>query len=122
MALHRGHGGTEARDSPGAEVIAVAEAAGNEDHVGALEIGVPVPDIVHVGADPIGGPKRVLVAVAAGKPDDRYPLHQFASTSSSKSSVTGLASSRSHISRARPAASSALVASSSSWMARPIRT
>ena len=82
VPLHRLHDRAEPRDGPRAQVVAVAEAAGQDHHVGALEAGLAVPDEERVGADALGGAQRVEVAVAAGKADDRHPEHQASSTSS----------------------------------------
>ena len=82
VALHRLHDRAEPGDGAGAEVVAVAEAAGQDDDVGAPKVGVAVPDEVRVGADPLGGAHGVEVAVAAGEPDHRHVQHQASSTSS----------------------------------------
>ena len=79
-ALHRGHDRAESGDGAGAQVVAVAEAAGQHHHVGALQVGVAMPDEVGLRTRGCRRPERVDVAVAAGEPDDRDSAHQ-ASTS-----------------------------------------
>ena len=75
-ALHRRHDRAEPRDRAGTEIIAVAEAAGEHDRVGTLEIGVPMPDEVRFGAGQGSRAERIEVTVAAGEPDHRYAMHQ----------------------------------------------
>jgi hypothetical protein len=81
VALDRLHHRAEPRDRPGPEVVAVAEPAGQDHHVGAAQVGVPVPDQVGVGTDRLGGPHRVDIGVTAGKLDHRDFEHQVPSTS-----------------------------------------
>ena len=81
MRLHRLHDGAEAGDGAGAQVIAIAEAAGQHDDVGALQRGVAMPDEVGLGATLFRAAAGVLIAVAAGKPDHSDAHHQSASTS-----------------------------------------
>jgi hypothetical protein len=76
------HDRAEPRDGTRAEIIAVAEAAGQDHDVGALQAGVAVPDQGRVRADPLGGTERVEIAVAAREPDDRHLEHQAPSTCS----------------------------------------
>jgi hypothetical protein len=66
------HDGREAGDGAGAQVVAVREAAGKNDRVGAFEAGVLVPDQLSVLAQHVlGGVIRIVVAIRSGKDDDR---------------------------------------------------
>ena len=65
------HDGAEARDGAAAQVVAVAEPAGDDDAVDALEVGVLVPEVL--GGDAGEGLERVVrvaVGVDAGEDDD----------------------------------------------------
>ena len=63
--------GREARDGAGAQVVAVREAAGQDDDVGALQARLLVPDELGVLAEHVlGRVVRVVIAVGAGKDDD----------------------------------------------------
>jgi hypothetical protein len=65
------HDRGKARHRTGAQVIAVREPAGQNHDVGALQIGVLVPEILGLLAEQIGrGVICVFVAIAAGKDDD----------------------------------------------------
>ena len=65
------HHGREARDGAGAQVVAVGEAAGNDDGVVGVEVRLPVPDEVSLLAHLVG---EDVLAVAfgpgAGKDED----------------------------------------------------
>ena len=67
----RGHDRAEARDRPAAQVVAVGEAARDDDGVDAAQVGVFVPQPDRFGAgeggDGVGG---VVVGVDAGKDAD----------------------------------------------------
>src|SRR6185437_12578528 len=104
MCDHVSHHGAEPGDGAGTQIVAVAEAARQHDHVAALKIVILVPQIDRVLAERFGhGVKRVVVAVGARKGDDAELHAAMASTPAiSKSSVTGLASRRSHTSRTAP--------------------
>ena len=69
--LDRGHHRREARDGAGAQVVAVREAAGQDDHVSAAERRVLVPDELGLLAEHVlRGVVGVVVAVRSGKDDD----------------------------------------------------
>ena len=112
---HRRHDRREPRDRAGAQVVAVGEAAGQDDDVGALQVGVLVPDELGVLAEHVlGGVIGVVVAVRAGKDDDAEFHHRpvpgslarlLHSTCSSRS--TGFASTLSATSAASARACSA---------------
>src|SRR5699024_9442265 len=96
---HLAHDRTESRDRARAEVVAVAEAAGKHDHVHAFEIGGLVPEI-HCRQTQYVDDGVVAVVVAVGtREGDDAELHARSTVAISKSSVTGLASSLSHIAR-----------------------
>ena len=67
--------GAEARDRARAQVVAVGEAAGHDDRVGALQVALAVPDKLRVANTP-GGVQRIdLIAASPG--NCRTPnLHQ----------------------------------------------
>src|SRR5207244_3478465 len=107
-----------------AEVVAVREAARQDDAVRAAERAVLVPERHRLVAHhALGGAQRVPVVVGAGE-DDHPPAHQRRSSASStrKSSITPLASSRSHISRTRAEAVAEAASSSRSSMYLPTFT
>ena len=58
------HRGCETRDRPGAQVVAVGEAAGDDHRVEAGEVAVAVPDELRVG-DPTAGEHRVALVAGA---------------------------------------------------------
>ena len=69
--LHGLHDRAEARDGAAAQVVAVAEAARQDDGVDALEVGVLVPEVVGAGVgEGADGVVGVGVAVRAGEDDD----------------------------------------------------
>src|SRR4029434_1660739 len=49
--LHLRHDGREARDRPGAQVVAVRKPAREDDHIGAFEAGLLVPDVLSLLAE-----------------------------------------------------------------------
>ena len=69
--FERGHDGRVAGDGAAAEVVAIGEAAGEDDEVEAVEAGGIVPDEfgghVEIGGEGVPG---VVVAIAAWKNDD----------------------------------------------------
>ncbi len=68
---HLLHDGAEAGDGAGAQVVAVGEAAGQDDAIGVLEIVVLVPEVVRFGLGKVReSVVRVVVAVGAGEDDD----------------------------------------------------
>src|SRR5207249_1352833 len=74
-APHLAHDRREARHRSGPQIVAVREPARQNQHVGAFEIGVLVPEVLGLPAKNIcGGVIRVLVAVAAWK-DDNPEFH-----------------------------------------------
>ena len=90
------HDRREARDGAGAQVVAVGKPAGQDDHVGAAQIPVLVPDVARGAAkDVLGDVVDVVVAVRPGE-DDHREEHQ-ASSSMRYSSMTVLARSFSHM-------------------------
>src|SRR5258705_2051732 len=111
----------EPRNRAGPQVVAVAEAARQQHAFSAVEGGVLVPQdarsLAHHCRERM---HRVAVVERAGEPYDA-PLHS-PSTSKRKSSITGLASSASHIFLASSRASDAVRASTSSKMYLPTFT
>ena len=55
--------------APDAQVVAVGEAAGDDDRVDALEVVVAVPEQLGL-ADPLAGLQRVDLVAGAGELDD----------------------------------------------------
>ena len=68
-ALDLDHDRREARERAGAQVVAVGEAAGDDDRVDALQVVVAVPE-QHRVADPRGRLQRVDLVAGAGELDD----------------------------------------------------
>jgi hypothetical protein len=66
---HRLHHGREARDRAGAQVVAVREAAGHNDDVGAAQVAVVVPEQLGV-AEPPAGEQRVDLVAGAWETQD----------------------------------------------------
>ena len=66
---HRLHHRREPGDRAGAQIVAVGEAAGDDDRVDALQVTVAVPEQLGV-ADPLSGEQRVDVVTGAGEADD----------------------------------------------------
>src|SRR6185437_15579233 len=97
---HVPHHGAESGDCTGAQIVAVAESPGQNDHVRLLQVVVLVPEKSRLFAESVDdGAVCVVVAIGAGERDDAE-LHAASTVAMSKSSVTGLASRRSHMSRA----------------------
>src|SRR5512146_591311 len=118
------HHGAESGNRPGPQVVAVAEAARQDDHVALLQVVILVPQVHRFLAQCIDdGVIGVVVAVGARKGDDAE-LHGAAPSTLaiSKSSVTGLESRRSHISRVERSAAAASEASTSTMTCRPMWT
>ena len=63
------HHRREAGDGAGAQVVAVGEAAGDDDRVDALEVAVAVPELDRVARERAREP-RVGVVTGAGEGDD----------------------------------------------------
>src|SRR5262249_13874994 len=113
------HDRAESRDGARAKVVAVRKAAGEDHDVALLQIVVLVPEERRLFADAVDdGAIRVVIAIGRGEGDDAE-LHVASTAAISKSSVTGFASSRSHISRVERSASCASPASSSTTRWRP---
>ena len=66
---HGLHRGREARDRPRAQVVAVGEAAWDDDRVGPFEVAVGVPDQLGV-AHAAGGVQRIDLIARSGKLQD----------------------------------------------------
>src|SRR5690606_11828981 len=120
------HDRAEARDRPGAQVVAVAEPAGEEDDIDPLQVVLPMPEVDRLRVEDVPGGLVTVVVTVRPREGDYTDLHLAPSrasvTRTSKSSVTGFASSCRHIATARSSASSALSASSSSWINLPTCT
>src|SRR6202012_40484 len=104
----------KASDRAGAQIVAVGEAARDDDGVDALQVAVAVPQD-HRLADALTG---VLgVDLVAGAREAHHPkLHAVSASTISKSSISGLVSSRRHIS------GSCSASSRSSSIIRPTAT
>jgi hypothetical protein len=68
-ALDLGHHRGEARDRPDPEVVAVGEAARDDDRVDPAQIGVGVPEELRL-THPAGGEQRIDVVAGAGEAND----------------------------------------------------
>ncbi len=68
-----GHDGRVARDGARAEVVAVAESAGEDDRVDVLQVVVAVPERNRGGAGDANGALRIPIVERAGKGDDADP-------------------------------------------------
>ena len=66
---HRLHRRREARDRARAQVVAVGEAARDDDRVGALQVALAVPDQLGVAHAP-GGVQRIDLVAGAGELED----------------------------------------------------
>ena len=75
---HLLHHRREAGDRPGAQVVAVGEAARHDHRVDALQVAVAVPQD-HRLADPLRGQQRVDLVTGAGEADDAE-LHALGPT------------------------------------------
>src|SRR5215470_16033025 len=116
---HLLHHRREARDGPATQVVAVAEATGEDDQLAALQVVVLVPQHLRLVAEDLPrGVKGILVAVAAGEDDDP-DLHPI---STRKFSTTVLARSFRHISSTCARASGPVPSGSCSSMYLPRRT
>ena len=82
---HGLHRRREARDRAGTQVVAIGEAAGDDDRVGAFEVALAVPDQLGV-TDPPGCFERVDLVTRAGKLQN--PELHFARQPPSPSSST----------------------------------
>ena len=93
------HDRAETSDGAGPEVVAVREAAGQDDHVASLEVVVLVPEFHGVLAELIDDRvKGIVFAIGAREAHDA-DFHSATTPAISKSSVTGFASNRSHMVR-----------------------
>ena len=77
---HGLHHRREAGDRAGAEVVAVGEAAGDDDGVDALQVAVAVPEDLRV-AVALTGLERIDFVTGSGKPDDAETGQSTATTS-----------------------------------------
>ena len=122
----RGHHRREAGQRAGAEVVAVREAAGNDDRVDAVDGRVGVPAQLRFRAQALDRPHHVELAVGARElhhPDVRaHDDCSNAAIDTSYDSITGFASSRSHISSTWRRAASASGASTTSRITLPMCT
>src|SRR5690606_134394 len=74
--LHLSHDGAEARDGTCAQVVAVAEAPGEENDLDVLEVVVAVPEVDGLGAQDLPG-RAIAVVVAVGSGEgDHADLHR----------------------------------------------
>src|SRR5680860_1510445 len=122
MGRDRVHYRGEACDGAGAKVVAVGETAGQDDDVGAVKVGLSVPQKLDPGSEPLQHERAVALAVGAGKHGDGGPHRHRGSTTTSKLSITGFASRRAQTSLTRLRASSSSVASICKEMLLPTRT
>src|SRR5438270_669739 len=119
------HHGRETRDRAGPQVVAVGEAAGEDDAVTALELGVLVPQVDELLAeDLVDDPAAVAIRPRSREHHDpELHLGAFSlSSSKRKSSMTWLASSCRHIASTCWRACGSLVVSSRTSMYLPTRT
>src|SRR5438093_6990176 len=118
------HDRREARDGARAQMVAVAEATGQDDAVTALQVRVLVPEVAEVLAEHlVDHPTAVPVRPGPGEHHDSEPQPEpSSSTSNLKSSITWLASSFTHISLTRRRAASGVSAESRTSMYLPTRT
>src|SRR5690606_9921407 len=125
------HDGAEAGDGAGAQVVAVAEAPGQDGHVRAAQLVPAVPTERRLAAHELDRLVDVVVAVGAREGDDGDPHAPFppapaaeaapSARRTSKSSVTGLAKRRRHMARAVSSASVSSLASRARRMSFPTR-
>src|SRR6185437_1154227 len=81
------HHWTEPGDRAGAQIVAVAESPGQDDHVRLLQVVVLVPEKRRLFAESVDdGAVGVVVAIGAGERDDAE-LHAASTIAMSKSSV-----------------------------------
>lgn len=94
------HDRTEARNRSGPQVVAVAESPGQDYQINALQVVFLVPQIDGVLTEMVRDRvEGVLIAVRTREANDAG-FHASPTAAISKSSVTGLARSFSHIARA----------------------
>src|SRR5439155_1771384 len=123
---NRGHRRGEARDRAATEIVAVRETAGQDDRIQIGQLAFGMPDRGGLGVECGQRPERVAVVVRAGELDDPDPRPGRAHAPFSRSmisydSISGLASSCSHIcSTSRRAAVGSVVSTSRSTR-RPMR-
>src|SRR5215210_6460559 len=116
------HHRAEPRDRAGAEIVAVAESAGEDDDIAPLQVVILVPEVDRLLTESLDDCLvRVEVTVRAREGHDAE-LHEGVTSAISKSSVTGFASRRSHISRVSRRAASSSAASTSRTRCRPTCT
>nr|ADI18668.1 hypothetical protein [uncultured Acidobacteria bacterium HF4000_26D02] len=73
---HTGHDWRKPGNRAGPQVVAVGEPTGQHDDIGAMEIGVLVPDELRLlPQDMLGRVVRVVITVGTGKLDDREHHH-----------------------------------------------
>src|SRR5262249_4647292 len=89
---HFTHHGSEPRDRPCAQVVAVGEPAGHYHRVHTPEIGVGMPQTHRLCTDDARGAGRVHVVEGAGKGDDSDACGHDGSLQTVQSSITVLAS------------------------------
>ncbi len=119
------HHRRDAGDRPATEVVAVGEPARKHDAArSSRERRVAVPHRRRLGAEPLEREPGVTVVVRAGKGDDRdarpFAAHA-SSTTTSKLSMSGLASSSAHMRSTSARADSASSAATSRSTRRPTR-
>src|SRR5438445_708720 len=115
------HDWREARDRPGAQVVAVREPSGQHHDVRPAQVAILVPDVARGAAENVlCHVVHVVVAVAAREDDHREEHQRISSTR--YSSMTVFARSFSHMSSTRFFASAGSFASRSSSMTFPRRT
>ena len=119
---HLVHDRREAGDGPGAQVVAVGEAARQHDHVGAAQIAILVPDVARRAAEDVLGDVVDVVVAVASRGRRRPRTSSAGCPPRWYSSITVLASSFSHISATRFFASVSSFTSRSSSMILPSRT
>src|SRR5579871_4445447 len=123
------HDRREARQGAGAEIVAVAEAAGQDDDVGAAEVAVLVPQVAQLGLRSehlVDDPSKVAVAPRPGEDHDAklqaVDVSSTRSSSKRKSSITPLASSCWHMPSTRRRAAPSVSAASVTSTYLPTRT
>ena len=79
------HHPREPGDRAGAQIVSVAEAAGEDYHVGLPQIAVAMPYGIGVGARRVRCRERFRVAVGAGKDDHRDAFHRATPPSTARS-------------------------------------
>src|SRR5690606_5214697 len=120
--LHLGHDRRERRDRAGAQVVAVAEAAGQHEGVDTLEVVRAVPEGDRLGAGDAHRALRVAVVQRAREGDDPDADGHSATSTPTTSSMTELESTSSATRRASASTSSVTSPSTVSSKRLPIRT